>query len=376
MGDAYSAGLRVSDHARVRNSRRLPLTGEVLVQVGDTLAPDELVARTDLPGKVFPVNLANKLGCMPGDVPRFMFEGKGGRVTKGEAMARTNGFFGFFKTEVPSPVSGVVESVSTRTGQVILTEDPIPIEVKAHLRGRVAEVFEGEGCLIETFGTLCQGIFGFGGEVVGPVKVLTDDPARTVTPDLITEEFAGCVAVGGGRLTHEAYEAAAAAGVRALVVGGVDYRDIKEILGYEVGVAITGHEDVTTTVVITEGFGDIAMARRTFELLAAAAGREASVSGATQIRAGVIRPEVVIPSDVDADEAGKADEGAGGGLEIGTPVRGIRIPHFGRIGTVCALPVELAEMASGTRVRVLEAEWEDGGKAIVPRANVEVIEQA
>lgn len=373
MGDAYSAGLRVSGHARVRNARRLPLTGEVMVCTGDVLAPEDVVARTDLPGAVFPVNLANKLGCMPADVPRYLFVGEGGRVAKGEAMARTEGLFGFFKTEVPAPVSGIIESISKRTGQVILTEDPIPIEVKAHLRGRVAEVFDAEGCVVETYGTLVQGIFGFGGEVTGPVKVLTDDPAAVITPALITEDLAGCVAVGGGRLTHEAYQAASSVGVKALVVGGVDYRDIKEILGYEVGVAITGHEDVVTTVVITEGFGDIAMARRTFDLLVAAVGREASVSGATQIRAGVIRPEVVVPSDTPDAFEGAAP--AAGGLEVGTTVRGIRIPHFGRIGAVTALPVELAEMASGTRVRVLDVQWEDGGEATVPRANVEVIEQ-
>ena len=116
MGDAYSAGLRVSDAAVVRNARRLPLRGQVHVAVGDEIAPDDVVAGTDLPGKVFPVNLANRLGCMPSDVGRFMFAGEGGRVTKGEAMARTNGILGFFKTEVPSPVTGIIESISKRTG--------------------------------------------------------------------------------------------------------------------------------------------------------------------------------------------------------------------------------------------------------------------
>ncbi len=376
MGDAYSAGLRVSDAAVVRNARRLPLRGQVHVAVGDEIAPDDVVAGTDLPGKVFPVNLANRLGCMPSDVGRFMFAGEGGRVTKGEAMARTNGILGFFKTEVPSPVTGIIESISKRTGQIILAEDPIPIEVRAHLRGRVVEVFEDEGCLVETYGTLVQGIFCFGGEVTGVVHVLTDDPTQAVTPDLIRSEMAGRVAVGGGRLTREAFQAASDAGVTALVVGGVDYSDIKDILGYEVGVAITGHEDVVTTLVVTEGFGDIAMAQRTHALLCAAAGRSASVSGATQIRAGVIRPEVVVPTDDARPPAGRSDEAEGAGLEIGSLVRGIRVPHFGRIGEVVGLPVELAEMASGTRVRVLEAKWEDGASAVVPRANVEVIEQA
>ena len=46
---------------------------------------------------------------------------------------------------------------------------------------------------------------------------------------------------------------------------------------------------------ITEGFGNISMASRTFDLLKANENSYASLNGSTQIRAGVIRPELVIP---------------------------------------------------------------------------------
>ena len=59
--------------------------------------------------------------------------------------------------------------------------------------------------------------------------------------------------------------------------------------------AITGQEEKGITLVVTEGFGDLAMAERTFELLRGCAGMRASVNGATQIRAGVLRPEIIIP---------------------------------------------------------------------------------
>jgi len=39
-----------------------------------------------------------------------------------------------------------------------------------------------------------------------------------------------------------------------------------------------------------------------------------------------------------------------------------------------ALPEELTKVESETLVRVLEAEFEDGTRMIIPRANVEVIE--
>jgi hypothetical protein len=116
------------------------------------------------------------------------------------------------------------------------------------------------------------------------------------------------------------------------------------------------------------------MAPATFALLKAKEGRRASLNGATQIRAGVIRPEVI----VTFDEEGPAERHMPPepvGIALGDTVRGIRAPYFGRIGKVSGLPVELTTMESETRVRVLEVEFEGGERVLMPRANVESIEQ-
>jgi hypothetical protein len=180
--------------------------------------------------------------------------------------------------------------------------------------------------------------------------------------------------IGGGLATLAAVRRAIEVGVAGVVVGGFAYQDVRELLGYDVGVAVTGTEELGTTLVLTEGFGGIAMARATYDLLARHDGRSASVSGATQIRAGVIRPEVIIPDPIDPPAAA-AESGAVHGLEVGAPVRCIRAPHFGAIGTITTLPVELHKMASETMVRVVEVEIEGRGRVTIPRANVEVIER-
>ena len=116
------------------------------------------------------------------------------------------------------------------------------------------------------------------------------------------------------------------------------------------------------------------MAERTFNLLAAHEGREASVNGATQIRAGVMRPEILIPrSGAELTAPVPASHGSGY-LEVGVPVRVIRDPYFGKLGAVSALPSEPAVLASGSRARVVEVKFASGESAIIPRANVELIE--
>ena len=113
------------------------------------------------------------------------------------------------------------------------------------------------------------------------------------------------------------------------------------------------------------------MASRTFELLKSLEGMTASLNGATQIRAGVIRPEVIVPDPPQVGAGSK--EAKALALEIGTQIRIIREPYFGVIGSVTELPPELITLDSGTHVRVLRAKIGSGEQVTVPRANVEII---
>jgi transcription antitermination factor NusG len=118
------------------------------------------------------------------------------------------------------------------------------------------------------------------------------------------------------------------------------------------------------------------MAQKTFKLLSAHAGEPASISGATQIRAGVIRPEIIIPKKAGAARMSAAELPQREGIRVGDPVRIIRDPLFGKIGQVSALPPDLQKIPTESEVRVLEVQFSDGSKAVIPRTNVEVIEGA
>jgi biotin carboxyl carrier protein len=386
MAKAYTPGLKVSARAAYRGRRLLPVHGEVLVKVGDAVKARDVVARTYIEGDVTPVAVSSQLGVPAGDLASLMLVKQGDAVVAGQPLARSKGIFGIGKKECASPAAGTIESISTTTGQVILRGAPLPVEVKAYVDGRVVEVFPNEGALIETEAAFVQGIFGVGGETVGPIRMACTRHDQPLDATLIKPDMKGAVVVGGARVTAAAVKAAQAAGVAAIVSGGIDDSDLKEILGYDLGVAITGTEKIGITIVITEGFGDIAMAERTFALLEGFArdgadgtgerlgGREASVNGATQIRAGVMRPEIVIarrPSDAQPAQGARPEEGA---LEIGTQVRLIRDPYFGLLGSVSALPSEPAVLGSGSKARVLEVKLGDGRSVTVPRANIELIE--
>lgn len=373
MAHAYTPGLRVAEFTVARRERRLPLKGEVVVTVGAAVAPDTVVARTELPGNVQTVNLAAKLAMDPARVPSALTVPIGTQVKAGSLMASGKSLFGLVSQKVIAPVDGTIESVSHVTGQMILREHPIPVEINAYVRGRVAEVLPAEGVVVETRGALIQGIFGVGGETFGALSVVVGDPDHELTADRIRPEHAGRIVVGGSYVSHATLTRAREAGVAGVVVGGFDDRDLRELLGRDLGVAITGHEELGLTLVLTEGFGRIRMAERTWRLLNANVDRVASVSGATQIRAGVMRPEILIPHEDET--ASRAEASVGTGLEVGSLLRVIRQPYFGRIARVVELPPDLQELDTGARVRIMRVEFaDDREQAVVPRANVELIE--
>ena len=369
---AYTPGLKVKEATIVSKLRRLPLLGEVFVKEADAIGYSDIIARTEISGDPEILKVAMLLGLEPEDIPGYMLKKEGDTVEKGELIAFYSALFGLIKKRVESPINGTVESISELTGQVILRGAPIPVEIDAYIPGTVVEVMPREGAVIETNAAFIQGIFGIGPETHGDIKIVVNDATEVLDVNDFGPEDKDKVLVGGSRVTLDALRKAAEIGISCIVCGGIRHEDLIEFTGEEIGVAITGQEEVGLTLIITEGFGQMNMSYRTFELLKKFEGRRASVNGATQIRAGVLRPEIIIPHE-DKEEEGS--EELSSGMVAGTPIRIIRQPYFGAIGKVHSLPVELQQLESESKVRVVNIELDDGEVVMVPRANVEIIEE-
>ena len=372
MAHSYTPGLKVLKKTIFKKERILPLKGDVFVNSGDTLNPDTVVASTNLPGNVQMLKVSNILNIDPKDVVEALQVKEGQEVNKGDIIAETAGIFGMFKSSVESPVNGTIESISKTSGRVVVREAPIPVEVDAYVSGVVDEVIENEGIVLKSNAAFIQGIFGIAGEKRGDLMLVSSNPSEELTADLIKPEMKGKILIGGSFLSLDAYKKALSVQVAGIVVGGFNYYDLKAILGYNLGVAITGTEKLNTALIVTEGYGSIPMSEATYSLLKENNGKAASINGATQIRAGVIRPEIVIPietGNTDEDSQSKMPEG----IKEGSTVRVIRSPNFGKIGKVISLPAELNKMESETMVRVAEISI-DGKNILIPRANLEMVE--
>jgi len=375
---AYTPGLKVKESTIIRKERNLPVLGEVLVKEGESVSYDTIVARTFIPSDVFTVSLASKLGIDPSDLHKVMLKKEGDSVEKGEVIAVSESFFGLFKTEYRTEESGTMELVSKTSGQLFIRKPKTNLNLSAYISGKIVKVMPKLGVVIETRGALVQGIFGIGGERHGELMTIAG-PDEIITPDYIDKGCNGKILVGGSLVTYDTMKKAMEYGANGIVSGGVKKKDYDRFVGHQIGVAITGNEDINTTCVVTDGCSEMKMSEHTYKLLTSLNGKIASINGATQIRAGVIRPEIIVPekeenmNDIDLFNKEK-EESSSGIMGIGSYIRIIRQPFFGLIGHVTNLPVESVMIETESKVRVVEVEVNDGRLVIVPRANVELME--
>jgi len=377
---AYTPGLKRKEIALVRETRRLPIKGEVLVKINDIVSSETVVARTNLPGEPYIVDVAEKIGIDPSvnKVSDYMIKKLGDPVEEKEVIAKISLLMGIFKKEALSPVEGFIEHIGERTGQVVIRSPDVPLEMKAYIPGAIHEILPNEGVVVETYAAFIQGIFGVGGETTGEIMII---PEEILEAESIEDDCAGKILIVRGIATLDALLKAVKVGAKGIVTGGMDIDAINSFVGYTIGVAITGMEETGLTVMVTEGFGKkMKMAWKTFNLLKECEGLQASMNGSTQIRAGVIRPEIIIPreeldplkmKELSIEDTKVLSEG----LQVGTPIRIIREPYFGELARVVSLPPELNIIDSKSNVRILVAELEDGRKVTVPRANVEIVSE-
>ncbi len=373
MSDLYRSGLRVGGQEVIRRSRRLPVGGKVLVEVGDTVTPDQVIAQINPGGYIQYVDIPAQLDIMPDNLGRFIAVREGDMVEEGDLIASRPEPLGFFSKRVVSPMAGTIERVSRRTGRVTIRGLPVPI--RAFIPGTVVSVKPEEEVVIETAGALVQGIFGVGPEITGILKVVSLNRHLTLSKNDLGVEFRGMILVCCFKVSLSAIEEAARLGVRAIVCGSADKQDLDRFLGEAIGAGTTGHEEIPLSLVITEGFGSLAMVPETFKLLQSLDGRRASVSGATQIRAGIVRPEVIVPNQL-----GPMDTTAGVGLDLrlaslreGSRVRVLQGRGFGQTGTVTEIFPGLVTNDVGARLRMAEVDLGGGIRIKVARTNLELI---
>ncbi|MBD3286478.1 hypothetical protein GF359_07945, partial [candidate division WOR-3 bacterium] len=239
----------------------------------------------DYDGRPHTVNIAKQLDVKPNRIGPYMKVKEGDFVDKDRLIAQRmeSGAPHLVKT----PTTGTVKEIDTEKGFVTVQYDINPIPLKAFVGGEVVEVKPNHGVRIKGNGTTLYGIIGFGGEDWGRIAVLTD--VRDMD-----SAMSGKIAVIDKAIDEEFLRKATEVKVRGIIAPSIHNADWVGYYGKEIGVALTGDEEIPFTLVLTEGFGNSPMNEVYRNYLMKVHGKHASISGRTQIRAGVSRPRIIV----------------------------------------------------------------------------------
>lgn len=331
------------------------------------------------------VPAASRLGIRPRFLKMFSTVKEGDLVYEGKVIATTDG-----REYIYAPISGVVQRICSLTGTITIVK-PIKItKLLAHIGGRVGKIIPNYGAVIDTFGAYIQGVFGIGRETFGELLMVSGDPQEPLCGERIDGAVKDKILVCGSFAPFESINRAREKGAVGLITGGMNQLDLVHLSGKELTPEPMNSEHSDFTIVILEGFGEIAMNQKAWEILSQRAGKVASINGTTQIRAGVRRPEIIIgiqdgSSDAVMDEGSKVPVVSQDTLEVpfvtyadlclGDRVRCTRPPYFGLWGTIKALPVLPQKIECEAVLEVAEVELDDGTRITVPQANLEVFQK-
>ncbi|MBI4506089.1 MAG: hypothetical protein HY691_11180 [Chloroflexi bacterium] len=243
-------------------TRALPIAAEVLVAEGQTVGPDDVLARGLPPREPLVVPLAALLHVRPYDVLRLLRKQVGETFRAGEMLARSGLLV---RRSYAAPFAGTLTRVVPDRGAVVLAPAASEVALAAHVAGTVERVVEGSSVVLRADGLLCQALAGGGPEAHGRlvVRAAADEP---LTPAALDGGCRGAVVVGGF-LAPGTRAGAAACGVAALVVGSVPGDLLGELAAPEGGPAI----------LVTHWLGRQPMPAAAHAALAALEGRIASV---------------------------------------------------------------------------------------------------
>jgi len=174
------------------------------------------IARMFRSGRATSVDLAGGLGIAAGDgdaLTRTLVRHAGEDVAQGDILAERRAFGGLQRRTVKSPVTGRVAYVSSETGVAYIAPDTVPVELLAHLAGRVIRVTD-ELVEIEGAALAVAAHAGAGPAVAGTLIVAT-------SPDALPRDVSGAIAACAFPIEQQTVQQLIDGGVAAIVATAV-----------------------------------------------------------------------------------------------------------------------------------------------------------
>jgi hypothetical protein len=339
--------------AAIRRERLMPAGGRITARRGQQVSPADVVAEAKLRPEHQLLDIGRGLGLEVKQADHYIQCRAGDEVGEGDVLA---GPVGIGRRVVRAPKSGTV--VLAGGGQVLMELEGEFSELKAGYSGMVTDIIGDRGVVIESVGSLIQGVWGNGKINFGLLNLLAHAPDELVKSDMIDVSLRGSVIMACYCEDENVLRSAEELPVRGMVLASMDSTLVPVALS------------VSYPIVLVEGFGKLPMNQDAFKILTSSEMREAAVIAEPWNRFGNTRPEVVISLPEGAFPEVPTEMAT---FAIGQTVRVVSPPYKSMVGTLTKLPQGMSVLPSGLRTQVAAVRLLNEDTVQVPLANLEII---
>ena len=150
--------LVVTSLIELTKNRSLPIAGRSLVEVGDLVESDTIIAEVEIPGELFVLRLAEETGLDQDIIIRNFNLKLGDSVSKDQKIFTYRGFLGLMKANVFTSTSGKVEFFTEENCHLGIRAAPKLFQLKAYLAGEVVEINNQQNFKIKSQASLLHTI--------------------------------------------------------------------------------------------------------------------------------------------------------------------------------------------------------------------------
>lgn len=275
------------------------------------------------------------------------------------------------------PATGQLDTKATHEGPGANAPSE-GVTLPSGLRGRVVDITRRGGVVIESRAALIEGTVGAGNQVAGVLTMWQANHASDggSAPLAIPP---GAILVVPGPLSFAMLRQALNSGVTGVIASSMVARDLEGFLRTDL-IQLINSENAEhaqahlppLTLLLTEGFGTLAMPARIMNLLSQHQGTVVLLSGATSVRQGIF-PELIISLPVKEAQRNWHPDLPDPTPTIGAHVRVCGGEHEGSIGMIDHLFTYEQVFSGGIRARAVRLCLEDGSALVVPIMLIERI---
>jgi hypothetical protein len=343
---------QITPSVRLRRSQKLPVTGTVLVRLGQKVNVGDPLAEAIVPVHHELVDVVRALGLPGPKAAEKMIQRKAGETLgENDILAETGGIFSrIIRTPAPGKI------LSIREGQILIQTETQTITLAARYSGTVVEILSDRGAMIETSAAVIQGVWGNGKFAQAVLMMKSESPNSLLSSADLGITDRGTI-IACSTLTDPAVlELAASLPVEGLIIGCMPaaLREKALLQPYP--------------IVLIEGFGNGRLNSDAHKLLAEYNSHEVIVNTQIDDSTDLLQPEIVIANPLE-----KEAPPANFRLTSGLKVRIHTAPFLGQTGVIEKVLPGLTTLPNGLRVYAASVIMDNKERKTIPINNLDSI---